>query len=185
MSSRADSISTVSRRPPRRHGQGSFGRARNPTSGVTLAEVLIGMTVLGTACLSALAGMLMSLRIADSNLLALSAASAARSVSEQLLAVDYVSLFNAEIPVDVPSHPAGSLIVDAWNMRTDDLHQTPGNPNDDLRMQIKPFITRIKESDGVDYAQVVISYEWLDSSFFVPRTRSDTLTMLVAPVPSF
>lgn len=143
------------------------------------------MAVAGTACLSALAGMVLSLRVADSNLLALSATSAVRSVAEQLLAVDYATLFQAQIPVDLPSHPGGSLVVDTWNARTEDFHHTPDNPADDLRIQIKPTITRIVESGGVDYAQVVISYEWLDSSFFVPRTRADKFTMLVAPISSF
>lgn len=158
---------------------------RSRRAGVTLVEVMLAMTVVGTACLAGLAGLLMSLRVADSNLLALNAASAVRSVSEQLLAVDYLTLFNTELPVDLPSYPGGTLAVETWNVRTEDFRHTPDVPGDDLQLRISPFITRVTESDGLDYAQVVLEYEWLDSSFFVPRTRTDTFTMLVAPVASF
>jgi hypothetical protein len=146
---------------------------------------MLATTVVGTACLAGLAGMLMSLRTADSNLLALQAASAVRSVSEQLLAVNYRALFETELPVDVPSHPSGVLTVDSWNSRTDDFQHTPDNAKDDLQLRIKPVVTRITKTDGLDYAQVVLQYEWIDSSFFAPRTRSDTFTTLVAPVSSY
>ena len=153
--------------------------------GLTLVEVMLGLTIAGTAALGGLAGMLFCLRMADSNLRALTAASAVRSVGEQLLTIDYASLFAADLPVDVPSNPGGSLQTNVWNTRVDDPNETPANPNDDLQMRIRPTITRIHDADGLDYAQVVISYEWIDSSYFVPRTRSDSLTMIVAPVSSF
>jgi len=127
----------------------------------------------------------MSLRTADSNLLALEAASAARSVAEQLQSVDYLTLFSTELPADVPSSPGGSLNVDTWNSRTEDFRHTPNNPHDDLQLRLKPFVTRVTQADGLDYAQVVIQFEWLDSSFFVPRTRADTFTMLMAPISTY
>jgi type II secretory pathway pseudopilin PulG len=153
--------------------------------GMTLVEVLIGFFVIGTACMAGLSGLLFAYRNSDSNLCALTAASAVRSVGEQLVSVDYATLFGPTLPVDVPSNPGGMLTVDAWNERADDVHNTPANPNDDLRLSIRPRITRVVESNGLDYAQVVLSYRWVDSSFFVPRIREDRYTMIVAPVASF
>lgn len=168
--------------PPRRRAR---TLQRDSRKGLTLVEVMLAMIVIGTACLAGLAGMLTSLRTADSTLLALQAASTVRSVSEELLAVDYLSLFQSTLPVDVPSNPNGTLNVNAWNDRTDDFLQTPDNPNDDLHLSLRPSVIRVQQADGLDYAQIVIEYRWLDSSFFVPRVRSDTFTMLVAPISSF
>ena len=72
-----------------------------------------------------------------------------------------------------------------WNARTDDFRHTPDNPDDDLQLRINPTVTRVIGADGLDYAQVVIQYEWTDKSFYRARTRSDQFTMLVAPIPSF
>lgn len=158
---------------------------RGSRAGMTLVEIMMALTVAGTACLSAVAGLLMALRTADSNLLALQAASAARSVGEQLQTIDYDSLFGSSLPVDVPGSATGSLAVNAWNSRTDDFRRTPANSNDDLRYRLRPVITRITETNGVDYAQVVIQFEWTDTSFFAQRTRTDTFTTLVASVSTY
>jgi type II secretory pathway pseudopilin PulG len=177
---------------PAQHGPPPAARSRqrlvfSGIAGLTLVEVMLAMTVVGSACLAGLASMMMSLRMADSNLRSLQAASAVRSVAEQLLAVDYLSLFEDELHVDVPSNPNGSLIPNTadWNVRTMDLRHTPDNPNDDLQLRLRPYVTHVTQTDGLDYAQIVIAYEWTDSSFFVPRTRSDSFTMLVAPISSF
>jgi hypothetical protein len=76
-------------------------------------------------------------------------------------------------------------VVDAWNTRSDDLHHTPNNPRDDLKLRVRPYVTRITQADGGDFAQVVLFYEWDDSSFFVSRTRADAFTMIIAPVSSY
>jgi hypothetical protein len=55
---------------------------------MTLVEVLIGFFVIGTACMAGLAGLLFAYRNSDSNLCALTAASAVRSVGEQLVSVN-------------------------------------------------------------------------------------------------
>jgi prepilin-type N-terminal cleavage/methylation domain-containing protein len=154
-------------------------------AGLTLIEVMVATVLGASACFAGLAGLLTSLRTADSNLLSLQAASAVRSVSEQMLSVDYLSLFSANLPVDVPSQPGGSLKAGDWNSRTDDFRHTPDNPNDDLQLRIRPSVTRIIQADGVDFAQVVLQYEWQDSTFFAARTRSDTFTMLVTSVSSY
>lgn len=153
--------------------------------GMTLIEVLLSFFVVCTTCLAGLSGLLFVYRVGDSNLRALSAASAVRSVGEQLVSVDYATLFGPSLPVDVPSNPGGSLLVETWNERTDDVHNTPDNPKDDLQLKIKPTVTRVRDANGLDYAQVVFSYQWIDSSFFVPRVREDLYTMIVAPVSSF
>jgi type II secretory pathway pseudopilin PulG len=168
-----------------RAGQSQDWRRDNDRAGTTLVELMLAVSLAGTACLAGLAGMLMALRTADSNLLSLQAAAAVRSVSEQLIAVNYLALFETELSADVPSNPGGTLTADIWNSRTDDFHHTPDNPRDDLQLKIKPSVTRITQTDGLDYAQIVLHYEWLDSSFFAPRTRSDTFTTLVAPISSF
>ncbi len=146
---------------------------------------MIGMTVIGTACLAGLSALLMCLRTSDSTLLALQAATVVRSVTEQLQSLDYQSLFSEQLAVDVPSHPGGSLTVNTWNSRTDDFHHTPNNPRDDLQLKLRPAVTHVTQTDGLDCAQVVIEYEWSDSSFFAPRTHSDSYTLLLAPVSSF
>jgi hypothetical protein len=128
---------------------------------------------------------LFSYRTSDSNLRALRAAAAARSVAEQMVSVDYATLFGATLPVDVPSNPGGTLTVNSWNDRTDDVHNTPDVAEDDLFIKINPSVTRVRDANGLDYAQVVITYQWVDSSFNAPRVREDRYTMIVTPVSSF
>jgi hypothetical protein len=152
---------------------------------MTLVEVMMGMLVLSTALLAGLAGLLFSYRVSDANLRALAAMSAARSVAEQIVAVPYTDLLKSSLPVDVPSSSAGSLTLASWNARVDDIHNTPDNASDDLRFSINPQVTRITDSDGLDYVQVVIGVRWEETSFFTARTREDSLTVLVAPVSSY
>lgn len=158
---------------------------RHRRDGMTLVEVMMGMLVLSTALLGGLAGLLFSYRVADANLRSLAAISAARSVAEQVVAIDYTSLLGTTLPVDVPSSSVGSLTTSTWNLRTDDIHNTPSNPGDDLRLAINPQVTRITDSSGLDYVQVVIGVRWEEGSFFTTRIREDSLTVLVAPVSSY
>jgi len=148
--------------------------------GMTLVEVMFAMAVLGMTCLAALAGMLFSLRVAESNLLALTAANQVRAVAEQLQSVDYASLFSRSLPVDIPNSPTGSLTVEAWNDRVDDVHNTPANPRDDLQLSIRPTVTRITEANGVDYALVVLDYQWKDHLFFATRTRAGSFAFILS-----
>lgn len=174
-----------SRKQPETNARRFRISGRMSRRGMTLVEVVIGFAVLATTCMAGLSGLLFAYRMSDSNLRALSASSAVRSIGEQLVAVDYATLFGPSLPVDVPSNPGGALATDTWNDRTDDVHNTPENPNDDLRMRINPTITRVRDANGLDYAQVVLTYEWVDSSFFSPRTKQDKYTLLIAPVSSF
>ncbi len=152
---------------------------------MTLIEVMMGMLVLGTALLAGLAGLLFSYRVADANLRALAALSSARSVAEQIVAIDYPSLLGSSLPVDVPCSSIGSLAMGTWNARADDIHNTPTNANDDLHFAINPQVTRITDSTGLDYVQVVIGVRWEETSFFTTRVRENSLTVLIAPVSSY
>ncbi len=152
---------------------------------MTLVEVMIGFLIIGMAALSALSAILFSWRLADSNMRAVTAMETARSIAEQILVLDYDALTLASLPVDVPSSPDGSLMVGAWNSRTDDVHNTPANTADDLILSIMPKITMSDDASGVRCAQIIVRYSWEEHSFFTPRTREDSITLIRSPVSAY
>ena len=153
---------------------------------MTLVEVMMGLLVVTLTALAALSALMFSWRLADANLRSITAMAAAKSVAEQLIALPYDQLFESSLNVDVPSSTVGSLNTRAWNDRTDDIHNTPTKTSDDLVMSINPEVTHVQdEASGVDFAQIVISYRWEQSSFFATRTRADYLTMVISKVSSF
>jgi prepilin-type N-terminal cleavage/methylation domain-containing protein len=160
-------------------------RRRRAGAGFSLVEVMIGLMILGTSSLAALAGLLFSFRTSDANLRALGALAQARSVAEKAVTLDYQTLAGATLPVDVPSSTAGSLEVNEWNERRDDVHGTPTDPNDDLVFSIRPEVTQTNLATGLACSQVIVRYRWQDHSLFRPRLRENALTVVVAQVPSY
>jgi prepilin-type N-terminal cleavage/methylation domain-containing protein len=159
-----------------------LARSRTSSRGFSLAEVMLAMMVLGTSSLAALAAMLFSYRTADSNLRADSALANARAVAEQILTLDQGSLASSALPVDVPSNPSGSLTVNEWNERIDDIHGTPESPDDDLKMSLRPEVVQPDSAGGFLCAQVIIHYRWTENSFFASRTREDAITVVLSDV---
>jgi hypothetical protein len=146
---------------------------------------MVGMFIIGTAALAGLSGLLFSLRLSHSNLNGLVAHSTAVSVAEQIRALGFGGLAADPLPVDIPSIPAGSLTLDVWNDRTEDINDTPSLASDDLQMSIRPEITRGTTEDGVEIAQVIVRYRWVDRSFFTARTREESLTFLLSSSSTF
>jgi type II secretory pathway pseudopilin PulG len=160
-------------------------RKSNPCAALTLVEVMIAMAVMGFTMFSALSGLLFSYRMAESNLRSLIALSTGRSITEQLMGLDYNSLLGPTLPADVPSSSVGSLDVDVWNARLADYRNTPDNTSDDLRIELNPHITRVVDSNGLDYVQVVVGVRWDDSTFFGTRVREEAISVILAPISSY
>lgn len=153
-------------------------------AGFTLVEVMLAMVVLGMSALAALAGMLFTYRASDANLRALAAWSNARAVAEQIQTLDADTLAKNSLPVDIPSSGVGSLIVNEWNERTDDLHATEGNPADDLALGLRPEVSQTASVTGFTCTQVVLHFRWTENSFFAPRLREDALTVVLSNIPT-
>lgn len=165
---------------------GSFRSVRRRArSGMTLVEVMLGFVIMGTAALAALSALLFGWRVADANLRALSAMEAARSVSEQILTLDFDTLGGVALPVDVPSSTLGSLTVGVWNNRTDDIHNTPSNLADDLVLSIKPEVRMSSDDNPVKCVQVIVRFSWEENSFFAKRTREDAITIVRSPLTNY
>lgn len=160
-------------------------RRPSPRAGMTLIEVMLGMVIIGTTALATLSALLFTWRVADSNLRALNAMEAGRSIAEQVMTLDFTTLGGSTLPVDLPSLPNGSLVVGSWNNRTDDIHNTPANPHDDFAISIKPEVAVSDDSSGVRCAQIVIHYSWEERSFFARRTREDSVTIVRSPIAAF
>lgn len=161
-------------------------RRRRTRAGFTLVEVMIGFMIIGTSSLAALAGLLFSFRTSDANLRSLTALAQARSVVEKAVTLDYRTLGGEPtLPIDVPSSTVGTLLVDAWNDRRDDVHGTPTDPSDDLVFSIRPEVTQTNLATGMACSQVIVRYRWQDHSLFRPRTRENALTVVVAQVPTY
>lgn len=159
-------------------------RARRRAA-LTLVEVMMGVLVIGTAALAALAALLFSFRLADSNLRSLTALSAARSVMEQIVALDYTTLSGTTLPVDIPSIANGSMSVSSWNNRTVDIHATPTLSSDDLVLSIWPEVTQSNPNTLFACTQVIVHYRWDETAFFKRRTREDSLTYVTSAVNSY
>lgn len=162
------------------------GRRRIATvRGLTLVEVMLAMVVLGLAALAGLSAMLFSYRTSDANLRALAALTAARTIAEQISTLDFDTLSGSSLPVDLPSSAIGTMTVNAWNERTDDVHGTSAQPEDDLVLSIRPEITLSDPTTLFSCAQVVVRYRWQETTFFTPRTREDALTFVLSPAESY
>lgn len=135
--------------------------------------------------MAALAGLLFSYRISDANLRALAATANARAVAEKVVTLDFGTLAGTSLPVDIPSMPNGSLTVNSWNNRTDDIHNTPSNTVDDLVFGIRPEVAQSNTGSGFACSQVIIRYRWEENSFFRTHTREDAITVVVSNVPSY
>jgi prepilin-type N-terminal cleavage/methylation domain-containing protein len=165
----------------------SFGR-RQPRvrrAGFTLIEVIMSLVIVGTSALGALAALMLSFRVSDSNLRALAALANAKAVTEQILTLDFDTLGGNTLPVDVPSSSVGSLTVDQWNDRRDDIHGTTGTTNDDLVMSIRPEITQSNLTSGFGCTQVVVRFRWEENSFFATNQREDSITVVKSTVPTY
>jgi len=145
----------------------------------------MSLVVVGTAALAGLAAMLFTYRQSDANLRQLGAMAAARAVAEQISTLDFDTLSNTTLPVDIPSSSTGSLTVNAWNARTDDIHGTPTNTSDDLVMSLRPEITLSDTSTLFACAQIIVRYRWQENSFFATHQREDSVTLVMSQVESY
>lgn len=145
---------------------------------------MMGMFVMGMACMAGLSAMLFCYRASDSNLRTIAATATAQSIAEQIATLDYESLANNPLPVDVPAIPSGTIAPGVWVTRTDDIHNTPSVTTDDLVMSIRIQVVKTTAA-GFKCAQVIIDYTWQDTSFFAPRTRTGTMTMVRSSIGKF
>jgi hypothetical protein len=152
---------------------------------MTLVEVMVGFLVLALTVLSALSGIMFAWRVSDSNLRAVTALEIARSVSEQIITLDFETLQLTTLPVDLPSSPSGSMTVGIWNNRSEDIHDTPANTADDLIVGVWPEIEVTEDSSGARCARVVVRIFWEENSFFTRRTREDAVTIVRSPVAAY
>lgn len=159
-------------------------RRRGRTRGVTMVEVLMSMVLIGTASLGALSGIMFIYRVSDANLRQLGAVAAARAVAEQVATLDFDTLDDATLPVDIPSSSVGSLTANAWNDRTDNIHGT-SRTDDDLSLSLRPEITLSDSSTLFSCAQIIIRFRWVENAFFRPRTREDSLTLVMSKAESY
>lgn len=145
----------------------------------------MSLVVVGTAALAGLAAMIFTYRLSDANLRQLGANAAARAVAEQISTLDFDTLSNASLPVDIPSSATGSLTVNTWNARTDDIHGTASKTSDDLVMSLRPEITLSNSSTLFSCAQIIVRYRWEENSFFATHLREDSITLVMSQVESY
>jgi prepilin-type N-terminal cleavage/methylation domain-containing protein len=174
-----DSISAPHREP----ASGRRRRGARPR-GFTLVEVILSMAIAGTAALGALSALMFAYRMSDANLRQVTALAAARAVAEQISTLDFTTLAGTTLPVDIPSSSGGTLTVNTWNDRTFNMHGTAAT-SDDLVLSLRPEITRSNASTLFSCAQIIVRFRWQETAFFSPRTREDSVTLVMSEVATY
>jgi prepilin-type N-terminal cleavage/methylation domain-containing protein len=159
-------------------------RRRATRRGLTLIEVMISLLLLGGAAFAGLSAMLFGYRRSEATLRELGALACARAVLEQIAALDFDTLAGTTLPVDIPSSSTGSLTVNTWNNRSEDIHGTTSTA-DDLQLSIRPEVTRSNSSTLFSCAQIIVRYRWTETAFFSSRTREESLTLVASQLEAY
>ena len=112
-------------------------------SGFTLVEMMIAMVVFGLLAAGIAGGMLQGRRMAEKNVYHITALSIAQGYLEQMKGMSYGDLPTEPeqlIPTELNYGEPDPLVVGAWTEKRIDIHETPDNPNDDMRMWFRPTI---------------------------------------------
>lgn len=155
------------------------------TRGMTLVEVLLGMSILTLTSLSILAGLLQGRRIAESNLLEETAFVIAQSYLEELKGVAYSSFETPAIPIGVRG---GGFIPATPAVRRVDFKGTPGIASDDLRIEMTPTVTQTTSPTPlrpVSAYELQLTYTWRAEGNTAATTTPRTLRVIRSAFTGF
>ncbi|MFP4166380.1 MAG: prepilin-type N-terminal cleavage/methylation domain-containing protein [Opitutales bacterium] len=118
---------------------------RRSNGGFTLVEVMIAATLFALLAGGISAGILQARRLAEQNVYRVSALTIAQGYLEQMKGMVYDQLStdpDTAIPTELNYGDPDPLYPETWNEKQIDIHDTPGNPDDDMRMWVRPTITQ-------------------------------------------
>lgn len=150
-----------------------------------MIEVMLSLVLVGTSALAGLSAMMFAYRVADANLRALGALSAARAVAEQMATLDFDTLAGNTLPVDIPTSATGTLTKNTWNVRREDIHGTPTKISDDLVLSIRPEVVQSNDRTLFSCSQIIVRFRWEENAFFATRTREESLTLVLSKINSY
>jgi hypothetical protein len=147
---------------------------------------MVSMTLLAVLGLGLTSTVLHSRRMAELAVYQASVHSAAAGYLEQLKAMSYVSLAEAELPTLPEAIKSG-----VWNTPPPiDINNTPGNTNDDIVFRIRPLLINLATATnpplpGLQCYEMVIEYEYDTWIFGRLRTYRSDLRFIRSQVPTY
>ena len=149
-----------------------MNRIRSTTrtvSGFTLVEVLIAVVIFGLMAGGIIGGILQGRRMAEKNVYHITALTVAQGYLEQMKGMSYGDLStnsDQPIPTELNYGEPDPLFLNVWTEKRIDIHDTPDNPNDDMRMWFRPTV-----EEGAFQKRIQLDFRWE-----APRSAGGTHT---------
>lgn len=145
---------------------------------------MVGTAIFGLLSAGLVAGILQARRLAEHNVWFVTAVTIAQGYVEQMKNMEYVELSYNPIPTKLDRDEPDPLIPGEWNLKLIDLFDTPDNPEDDMRMWVRPFVVEVT---GLDRRyEITLEFRWESPArgggF---STHQDRIDFIRSYVPSY
>ena len=177
---------------------------RNPiyNRALTLIEVMLALGVLTMVSLTILSSVLLSRRLAESNVYENTALTVTQGYMEQIKSMEYSVLTDCLITGDPLPCKSVSILQTGPNIEEDDplviaaenLKTIAIDLRDDgtgnlyevvMQYKITPTVTDLQPTLGIQALEISLDYEFLSPETGVPTWRSDEVKFVKSWVPTF
>jgi type II secretory pathway pseudopilin PulG len=152
---------------------------------MTLSEVVVGLALFAMVATGLGASLLQARRLAENNIYRISALVAAQGFLEQLKSMAYEDLALNPIPTQINQGQLDPIIPGEWNLKLIDIHETPNNPQDDMRFWVRPTINELTSVNGYRAYEIILDYRWEFLEAGGRRNFESSIRVIRSLVPNF